>query len=752
MKTIAAAAALAMLAAAPAAEAAKPNLKATSVSAPPKTVAEYSKFKVWDTVKNAGKEKAGDSTVRYYLSTDPGRSKREREQSTTNPRTAVSDIPLEGARPVPALDAGERSATKQRKPVEVTVPLGTRAGEYFLLACADDRGEVKESKEADNCVASKRVAVTALPVGPTTAFYDWLLDDTDAEEAKDIEIFKPLACAQTPGGPRLGLKKALTNIDRFLKAKAPQGVEQFAQSADYKNANRAETAAAAALLAESPGAALAAAVRAHRLEPKEASHLVNAAGVATAVGLPREALALLDASVRLDDKVPAAFGLNRQALQLTNRAHALAALGRFGEAETVAEAAEGLDPMLTEATATSSTAALCQNNMAKAVQKRKKARRRGTPYPFDEGVGKEQPLRKLQLPGFPTQAEAFDKYYEAQEQRLASDQTARIARQNQLEETLRDKAVNPLTARQGNRLMTALYSAGEKPQLKAQWTEISRLVDEVQDYRVRFFCRDADCEPEAHYYTQYFEESQQACEGSPDPNCFENEINARCRPALKSYHQGWLTRMETLWSKTNAYNRALSKRMSAIASNIRDPDRHALALLQIDALEEAHYALLMQQAGFWSQDIAIRSDHCVEAPQDPAVAATDPQAAAGDPCNSTTKPLNAVLPLGPAALKISCEQIQFTANGEGWIRGFAEISYDYRAGKLTVFAGSQAEIGAIVKADFKSGLYMTVSNQGFEDAGWRVGPGYTVGAGPAEYNPSDMVDFSFVGIFSGGAQ
>ncbi|MGH2837128.1 MAG: tetratricopeptide repeat protein, partial [Thermoleophilaceae bacterium] len=515
----------------------------------------------------------------------------------------------------------------------------------------------------------------------------------------------------------------------------------------------AETTAAAALLAGSPGAALAATTRAHHLEPKEASHLVNAASVATAVGLPREALALLDASVRLDDKVPSAWGLNRQALQLANRAHALAALGRFGEADTIAEAAEGLDPMLTEATATSSTAALCQDNIAKAVQKRKKARRRGTPYPFDESAGVAQPLRKLQLPGFPTQAEAFDQYYEAQQQRLQSDQMARINRESQLEGVLRGKTVDPLTERQGGRLTTAVYSAHEKPQLKAQWDEINRLVDEVQDYRIRFFCRDSDCEPDAHYYTQYFEESQQVCEGSTDPNCFENEINARCRPSLKSYHQGWLTRMETLWAKTDAYNRALSKRMSAIAGNIADPDRHALALLQIDALEEAHYALLMQQAGFWSQDIAIRSDHCVEVPEDPAVAAADAQAAAGDPCNETTKPFNAVLPLGPAAVKISCEQIQVTANGEGWIRGFAEISYDYRAGKITVFAGSQAEIGVgPIKGDFKSGLYVTVNNQGFEDAGWRVGPGYTVGAGPAEYNPSDMVDFSFVGIFSGGAR
>ena len=753
MRKIALLAALMTVGAAGTAEAAKPNLKATKVSSPPKTVAEYGKFKVFDTVRNTGKKKAGASDVRYYLTTDPARSMRERRESRTNPRTAISDILLDGARPVPALARGKASSTKPRDPVEVRVPLGTRGGEYFLLACADDRGAVAEKKETDNCKASTKVAVSALPLGPMVTFNDWLADEPDAEEAEDLVQGKPLACTPSPGGPALSLKRALANIDAYLKARSPDGVKQFAASPAYRDANEAEIAAAEALLRELPGAALAATTRAHRLEPKEASHLVNTAAVATAVGLPREALALLDASLRLDDKVPNAWGFNRQAVQLANRAHALAATGRFAEAGSTAEAAEALEPYLTEAAATSSTAALCENNVPKAVQKLKKSRRRNwPPFPIDESLGKAQGLRKLHLPGYPGQAESFDTYYELQSNRLRADQTARIQRANTHEANLRSKGEDRLTQRQGNRLMVALYASDETPQLQAQYAEIHRLVDEVQDYRIRFFCRDSDCEPEAHYYTQFFEEASEVCEGDPRRDCFEIEMNNRCRPALKSYHQGWLTRMETLWAKADAYHRASSKRMSAMAANISDPDRHALALIQIAAAEEARYSLLMQQAAFWAHDIQIRADHCVETPEDPAIAPEDAAAAAGDPCTDKIKPFNVVLPLGPAAIKFSCEKIQFTANGRGWIRAFSEISYDYRAGRLTVFAGSQAEIGAGVKVDFKSGLYLTVDNQGFHDAGWRVGPGYTVGGAPLEYNPDDLINISFVGIFSGGKQ
>lgn len=755
MRRLALLAALGALGVATPAEAAKPNLKATKVSAPPKTLAENSKFKVWDTVVNAGRARAGASAVRYYLTTDAARSLRERKASRTNPRTAIADILLEGTRPVPALDRGERSSTKPRKPLQVRVPLGTPAGEYTLLACADDHGEVTESKETDNCVASTKARVAALPVGPITTFKDWLVDKPDAEEAEDLAIFKGLACQPQQLGRPLGLNKALANIDAFLKSKAPQGLAQFKSAPEYKNANKAQAAAAQALLVESPGAALAAMIRAHRLEPKEASHLVNAAGVATSVGLPREALGLLDASLRLDDRTPSAWGFNRQALQLTNRAQALAALGQFGAAEQLTEAVEAIEPTLTEATQTGAVAAMCKNDMDKAVKKLKRSRRRGTPSPWDENRGTEHPLRKVELPGFPTQAPRLHFFYKEEQAKGVAETSARVDRESEHEAALRAKGENPLTERQGSRIMSAFYASTDTPQLNALAKEANRLGDEVQNYRLRFFCRAADCEPENHYYNQFFEEAQQACEGSKEPDCFDREMNDRCRPALKSYHQGWVTRMEQFWAATNAYHRASTKRMSAVAEHIADPDRYAIAMLAIEGWESAHYYGVLQEAGFWAHDEWIRADHCIEPYQDPdASASPDAAAANGTACPDTLKSSNALLDVGPLQLKFSCEQVQLAGNlGEGWIRGFGEVTYDFKAGKISVFAGSQGEIGGgPFKADFKSGLYVTVNQQGFEDAGWRVGPSYTVGAGPAEFNPSDMVDISFVGIFSGGGR
>jgi hypothetical protein len=67
-----------------------------------------------------------------------------------------------------------------------------------------------------------------------------------------------------------------------------------------------------------------------------------------------------------------------------------------------------------------------------------------------------------------------------------------------------------------------------------------------------------------------------------------------------------------------------------------------------------------------------------------------------------------------------------------------------------VVAGSKATFGlAGAEVGFKSGVYVTVDKDGPKDAGWRVGPGASVAAGPVEYSgPSDEIDLSFVGIFS----
>jgi parallel beta-helix repeat protein len=124
----------------------KPDLVSTALTEPPATKVRGTSFSVTDTVENQSPFKAGVSRVQYYLSLDPVKN--------------VGDRLLTGVRAVAALE-GNTSSTGT---ISVIIPPGTTPASYFLLACADDAGQVIESVETNNCRASTgQVTVT---VGP----------------------------------------------------------------------------------------------------------------------------------------------------------------------------------------------------------------------------------------------------------------------------------------------------------------------------------------------------------------------------------------------------------------------------------------------------------------------------------------------------------------------------------------------------------------------------------------------------------
>jgi subtilase family serine protease len=128
-------------------EVGRPDLVSTAVSNPPAIKVRGTSFSVTDTVENRSSfNTVVASRVQYYLSLD--------EVKNTGDRL------LSGVRPVAPLAAHAVSTGT----MSVTIPAGTTPGSYFLLACADDAGQVIESVETSNCLASSgKVTVT---VGP----------------------------------------------------------------------------------------------------------------------------------------------------------------------------------------------------------------------------------------------------------------------------------------------------------------------------------------------------------------------------------------------------------------------------------------------------------------------------------------------------------------------------------------------------------------------------------------------------------
>jgi hypothetical protein len=112
------------------------DLMVTAVSNPPALAVAGTKIAVTDTVRNGSGFGAGTSRTQYYLSVDASKSS--------------GDKLLTGGRAVPALGPNAVSSGT----ATVTIPANTADGTYFLLACADDKQDVLESNEANNCLTA----------------------------------------------------------------------------------------------------------------------------------------------------------------------------------------------------------------------------------------------------------------------------------------------------------------------------------------------------------------------------------------------------------------------------------------------------------------------------------------------------------------------------------------------------------------------------------------------------------------------
>jgi hypothetical protein len=113
-----------------------PDLVVAALRNPTAAVPPSGTFAVRASIRNSGRVRAGRSLTGFYLSTD-------RRKSRDDQRL--------GARRVGALPR----KTVSRRVAILNVPSGTRPAPYFLVACADEGGKVRERRERNNCGTSR---------------------------------------------------------------------------------------------------------------------------------------------------------------------------------------------------------------------------------------------------------------------------------------------------------------------------------------------------------------------------------------------------------------------------------------------------------------------------------------------------------------------------------------------------------------------------------------------------------------------
>jgi hypothetical protein len=751
-------------------DAARADLKVTKATVDKTTVVEGAELTVTHTVQNRGRRKAGATTTRVYLTTDVTASLAERKQSRTNPRSSLTDLRLVGAASVKALAPGAKRSVSR---IRFEVPAGLPAGAYKVLVCADDRGKVKEADEANNCTAATTpVTVTEAPGSDDLSLqtfadtYSWPDDESSALQF--VKIF----CKSTYPVEKYTLTGAIKSAQAFLEAKAPGGVDKLRSSGLVATPVVAQQTAAAAVAGGSPGLALAALLEAYRLQPSRGANLVNAAAIATSVGLPNEALAFLDAAIP-KDFLPTPLGIPHEATAAVIRGQALVMTGRNDAAEKLFSTAKQLAPVLSEADAGLATVAACKGKDALAARYIRRSRQRSDeevpktpptqdpvrPEPdIDITRGEEVPLRQLPIAETPTQAADMKPVYKGIEDGFQAEIQANIDTENRLEQHLRDTDDARTRAEIDRRdsLLVLLYRTHLDADVEAAQKALFRKIDQVQGVDDEFWGEGTGEIPGTYATLQ--EDAFAACTGSHDPDCFEKEIHRTCVPALVSAHDRWRTLIAQAQNLANNYFRTWSKLMTGIAANLIDEEAHALALNHVDGLERDVYALLVQQAGFWSHNVNLQRDHCVDdlPPEILDPPTNDPVESPGA-CESGLKALSLKATLGPTSLKINCERIEQSFSKEviPFLHVFVDVKFDFRTGNVSAWVGVKGGgklPGGVVDAGFKSGAYIKINQQGeLVDTGWRVGPSVKVVGGNAEFGAfKDEIDLSLTSSLTPG--
>lgn len=729
---------------------ARPDLVTGAVADPPRTVAAGAGFRVKDTAANRGRARAGASTTRFYLAADARRSLRERKASKADPRRADADVLLGGARTVRALRPGARSAARRATPL--TVPGATRPGVYHLLACADDRGAVRESAEAPNCrVAKRRVTVT----GPASDGEIRAISDVgdlpgEADDAGALQVFAATRCAAGPALRTMTPRAAVASLRATLTRQVGAAdMRAFAASPEFRDAGRAQRAAIAGLVAAQPGASLVALLRAHELQPTRAAHLRNAASVAASMGHASEALALLDGAARLDDRPQSGFGIDPRVAARSTRGQALGMAGRWADARALLQSAADAEPLLAEAVAGVAAATACTEGPAKALAPARRSRVRRPAPPLDVSRGVEHALRKLHLPFSPEQAAPARDVYREETQALLREGSRLSDRRTEIEANLRaeDATSSSATRRRRAAILRRILDVPSEPDMTATLERLDGLRNAPHETTYEFW---GNGDQESRF-RQLKEESSAACIGVKDPECPRREMRARCIPELRLKHQVWVDQVSDVWRAADARHRLFSKKVSALGAHLSGPQATALIRTIIEEHEHDMYFSARSSVIGWTVPLHASQDDCVAQPE----TAPTPEAgtaAGSETCSPFVKPINGVAKLDDFTLKVSCEGVELGGSlaAAPWLAGFAEAGYDVKSGKMTIFTGAQLEVDSlqVVKGAFKSGIYLTVSRDGIEDIGWRTGPSATAGAGPVEFALyKDEIDMSFIGAF-----
>ncbi len=215
-----------------------------------------------------------------------------------------------------------------------------------------------------------------------------------------------------------------------------------------------------------------------------------------------------------------------------------------------------------------------------------------------------------------------------------------------------------------------------------------------------------------------------------------NEGIALITPAWNRYDEA----QRKYFALTNWY-------ATGIAARQGDPLWHEKAMLYVQFMANREYNSLLTNAGVAFGLAAGRgASSAVE-----QRAVEEPEALENEDspcCGGHEMPTIGLALSDTLSVSVDCKGVGVEVGTEGPIGAFVSASFQYD-GRVTVFAGPRAEIGAeglTTKVGMKDGLYITMDRNGVQDLGARVvfEVSHSVGPGISASSELDSMDFSIV--------
>lgn len=559
------------------------------------------------------------------------------------------------------------------------------------------------------------------------------------------------------GSKQVDLPQALASLEAVLaKAAGPNALAKLASTKVGKSAAQAETVATAMIAKANPGGALAALLIAHKVDPKEARHLENAAVVAISLGYPQEALALLSGAASLSESGSPEMGIDRTARMLNNQGYALIRLGRWSEAVPLLRTAIAREPLLNEAQRNLAVALLCLGDASAAGEAKRSGERRnhfediGDPavaQTFDPtkayDLSKGQPAK---LPAV-TYPKTLDEAAGAAP-KFESDSNKRYAQsQSLLHQTFTlltpFGSKSPLTTLRIVHIEDLVQNTKGTPELAQLFTtwraDLQKQADLSVKWNTDLANASADCV------------NRFGPTGTAKIDCWD----AWCAGAQPVAHTGWLSAVKQTDKSLRAWADSYSRFASGLAANLQDPTAHQWAVVDEQFWLMTNYHLLIFTAWGWLYAMALGKGTCFDKPTDAPAETSDGDTAAAVSCTDLIGGTSFYFDLEVFKVKVSCEEVGLEGElpllegGLAEAGAFASVGYKFESGSTTVFAGTYAktnEIGGL-SAGARGGCYMTWDQGGnMQDVGMRgeTSIGQSAGSGSASISGPDA-SYSFIG-------